>query len=164
MLSKAASSTIFWVFGMTQPGIEPWSSGQMADTLLIRPKSYKKFTSQMIEVSSLLIFLWCEGFTWKKKWCVYFSSLVIILLYDNGRPHVARMTMVGNVARMTLQNLTDLGYETLPHPPYSSDLSSTNYHFFKHPDTFFNARKHSVVKEKKLYIKISWDQNILKHK
>ena len=37
MLSKAASSTIFWVFGMTWPGMEPWSPGPLANTLLIRP-------------------------------------------------------------------------------------------------------------------------------
>ena len=30
MLSKEASSTIFWVFGMTRPGIEPMSPGPKA--------------------------------------------------------------------------------------------------------------------------------------
>ena len=34
MLSKEASSTIFWVFGMTRPGIEPRSPGPLANTLL----------------------------------------------------------------------------------------------------------------------------------
>ena len=33
MLSKEASSTIFWVFGMTRPGIEPRSPGPLANTL-----------------------------------------------------------------------------------------------------------------------------------
>ena len=37
MLSKAASSIIFWVFGMTRPGIERRSPGPFANTLLIRP-------------------------------------------------------------------------------------------------------------------------------
>ena len=37
MLSKAASSTVFWVFGMTRPGIEPRSPGPLVNTLLIRP-------------------------------------------------------------------------------------------------------------------------------
>ena len=50
-----------------------------------------------------------------------------ILLQDNAHPHMARMTV---------QKLTDLGYETLPHLPYSPDLSPTDYHFFKHLDNF----------------------------
>ena len=50
-----------------------------------------------------------------------------ILLHDNARPHVAQLT---------LQKLNELGYETLPHPPYSPDLSPTDYHFFKHLDNF----------------------------
>ena len=37
VLSKAASSTIFWVFGMAQPGIEPRSPRPLANTLLIKP-------------------------------------------------------------------------------------------------------------------------------
>ena len=34
-----ASSTIFWVFGMTQPGIEPKSAGPLANTQTIMPMS-----------------------------------------------------------------------------------------------------------------------------
>ena len=46
-----------------------------------------------------------------------------IMLHDNARPHVARLT---------LQKLTGLGYETLLHPPYSPGPSPTNYnHIFK---------------------------------
>ena len=37
VLSKAASSTIFLVFGMTRAGIKPWSPGSLANTQLIRP-------------------------------------------------------------------------------------------------------------------------------
>ena len=37
MLSKVASSTIFLVFGMTRPGIEPRSPRPLANTLLVRP-------------------------------------------------------------------------------------------------------------------------------
>ena len=43
MLSKEASSIIFWVFGMTQPGIEPWSSGPWVNTLPTRPMSWSSF-------------------------------------------------------------------------------------------------------------------------
>ena len=39
VLSKEASSTIFWVFGMTQPGIEPRSPGPLVNTLTAGPMS-----------------------------------------------------------------------------------------------------------------------------
>ena len=35
MLSKEASSIIFWVFGMTRPGIEPRSPGLLVNTLWV---------------------------------------------------------------------------------------------------------------------------------
>ena len=54
-----------------------------------------------------------------------------ILLHDNARPHVAKPT---------LQKLNELGYETLPHPPFSPDLSPTDYHFFKHLDNFLREK------------------------
>ena len=52
----------------------------------------------------------------KKKRCVYIFCknlhLVRNLFYDNAGLHVIWMA---------LQTLTDLGYETLLHPPYSPD-------------------------------------------
>ena len=55
-----------------------------------------------------------------------------ILLHDNARPHVAQLT---------LQKLNELSYETtLPHLPYSPDLSLTDYHFFKHLDNFLREK------------------------
>ncbi|EYC00226.1 hypothetical protein Y032_0117g680 [Ancylostoma ceylanicum] len=54
-----------------------------------------------------------------------------ILLHDNARPHVSQKTS---------QKLSDLGCEILPHPPYSPDLSPTDYHFFKHLDNLVKGR------------------------
>ena len=42
MLSKEASSNILKVFGTTRPGIEPRSSGSLANTLPTRPMSRLK--------------------------------------------------------------------------------------------------------------------------
>ena len=43
MLSKTASSAIFWVFDITRPGIEPWPPGPLANTLLISPIADNSF-------------------------------------------------------------------------------------------------------------------------
>ncbi|KAB0353145.1 hypothetical protein FD755_024141 [Muntiacus reevesi] len=45
-----------------------------------------------------------------------------ILLHDITPPHVTQLM---------LQKLNELGYEVLPHLPYSPDLSPTDYHFFR---------------------------------
>ena len=43
------------------------------------------------------------------------------------------------IAQPMLQKLNGLGYEVLPHPPYSPDLSPTDYHFM-HLDDFFQGK------------------------
>uniref|UniRef100_A0A0N5BLP3 Histone-lysine N-methyltransferase SETMAR n=1 Tax=Strongyloides papillosus TaxID=174720 RepID=A0A0N5BLP3_STREA len=54
-----------------------------------------------------------------------------ILLHDNAKPHVSKRTV---------QKLRELWYETLSHPAYSPDISSTDYHFFKHLNTFLREK------------------------
>ena len=39
-----------------------------------------------------------------------------------------------------VQKLNKLGYESFSHPPYTPDLSPTNYQFFKHLDNFFQGK------------------------
>ncbi|KAF6333365.1 hypothetical protein mRhiFer1_008133 [Rhinolophus ferrumequinum] len=55
-----------------------------------------------------------------------------ILLHDNAQPQVTQPT---------LQKLNELGYEVLPHLPYSPDLSPTDYHFFKHLDNILQGKR-----------------------
>ena len=55
-----------------------------------------------------------------------------ILLHDNARQHIAQLT---------LQKLNDLDFEILPHPPYSPDLSPTDYHIFKHLYRFLHQKQ-----------------------
>lgn len=54
-----------------------------------------------------------------------------ILLHDNARPHVSQKTV---------KKLNELGYEVLAHPPYSPDLSPTDYHLFRHFDNFLREK------------------------
>ena len=46
----------------------------------------------------------------------------IYFLHDNARSHAAKLTFLA---------LLELGWEILPHPPYSPDLAPTDYHIFR---------------------------------
>ena len=53
------------------------------------------------------------------------------LLHNNDWPHIAQPE---------LKKLNKLGYEILPHPPYSPDPLPTDCHFFKHLDNFLQKK------------------------
>ena len=67
----------------------------------------------------------------QEMWPTLVNQHGSILLQHKARPYVARMTV---------QKLIDLGYETLPHPPYPPDISPTDYHFFRHLDNFLSNK------------------------
>jgi hypothetical protein len=48
-------------------------------------------------------------------------TTVVILQHDNARL---------NTARAAVATITDLHFDTLPHPPYSPDLAPSDYHMF----------------------------------
>jgi len=54
-----------------------------------------------------------------------------MLLHDNAR---------SCVAQQTLDKLNELKIETVPHPPSSPDLSSTDYHFSQALDHFLSEK------------------------
>jgi len=56
----------------------------------------------------------------------------VVLLQDNARPHVARLTQA---------KLTELGWERLDHPPYSPDLSPSDFHLFRSLEHWLNKKK-----------------------
>lgn len=56
----------------------------------------------------------------------------VILLQDNARPHVAKVTKA---------QLRGLGWELLDRPLYSPDLSPSDYHFFRALEHFLRKEK-----------------------
>ena len=69
-----------------------------------------------------------------------------ILLHNNAQPHVTQPV---------LQKLNELGYEVLPHPPYSPDLSPTDYHFCKHLNNFCRENTSTTSRMQKMLSKSS---------
>jgi histone-lysine N-methyltransferase SETMAR len=73
------------------------------------------------------------------KLCIKQPSLMNrgrpILLHDNAKPHTAEITK---------QLLQELSYDVLDHPPYSPDLSPTDYHLFFHLELFSRKKKYTT--------------------
>jgi [histone H3]-lysine36 N-dimethyltransferase SETMAR len=55
----------------------------------------------------------------------------VLLLHDNARPHIVKQTV---------KKIAELNIEVLPHPPYSPDISPTDYHLFKHLEAFLAGK------------------------
>lgn len=56
----------------------------------------------------------------------------VILQHDNARPHTARLTR---------DKIQKLGWEVLPHPPYSPDISPSDYYLFRSLQNYLNGKE-----------------------
>ena len=54
-VKQGASSTIFWVFGMTRPGIEPLSPGPSANMLYILAKEPNKLWKMKVTMILIIV-------------------------------------------------------------------------------------------------------------
>ena len=67
-----------------------------------------------------------------------------------------------DIAQPMLQKLKELGYNVLFHPPYSPELSTMDYHFFKHLSNFLPEKKVSTTsKMQKMLSKSLWNPEAL---
>ena len=58
----------------------------------------------------------------KKKRPELIINKGVVFHHNNARPHISLVTQ---------QKLRELGWEVLMHPPYSPDLTPSDYHFFR---------------------------------
>ena len=56
----------------------------------------------------------------------------VIFHQDNARPHTSLVTR---------KKLLELGWEVMPHPPYSPDLAPSDYHLFRSLQNHLNGKK-----------------------
>ena len=56
----------------------------------------------------------------------------VVFHHDNARPHTARIT---------LNKLSEFGWELLPQPPYSPDIAPSDYHLFRSMAHYLNGKK-----------------------
>ncbi|CAF1533422.1 unnamed protein product [Rotaria magnacalcarata] len=73
----------------------------------------------------------------------------IYFLHDNARRHVAKSTR---------QKLLELGWITVPHPPYSPDLAPTDYHLYRSLDNHLREQKFEDENDLKMDLLNFFDQ------
>jgi len=70
--------------------------------------------------------------------------ILVILLYDNARPHTARLTS---------EKLAKFKWEVLPHPPYNPDISPTDFHLFRSLEHWIRGKKFENCEEVEASVK-----------
>ena len=140
MLNKVASSTIFWVFGMTWSGIEPQSPGQLTNTLLIRPMENNSLLVTLFLNESELICLhtvkWSQvllpntySFVWTQlngfKYC-YLTLVILFIKYSNC--HV--MAHGDEEVRLILSSRIEWEYQAVKKWPLGRNVGHTGDQMF----------------------------------
>ena len=69
-------------------------------------------------------------------------------LQISARPHIAKITQ---------HKIEELGWELVPHPPYSPDLASSNYHLFRSMQHFLEDKKFKNSEEVKIWVSSYFD-------
>ena len=64
----------------------------------------------------------------------------VLLLQDNAKPHTAKLTQ---------HKISALGWEALPHPPYSPDIAPSDYHLFRSLEHFLRGKQFTEVEQVK---------------
>ncbi|XP_076166383.1 lymphocyte-specific helicase isoform X3 [Ptiloglossa arizonensis] len=67
-----------------------------------------------------------------EKWPAIVNRKGVILQHDNARLHCARRT---------LAKINELGWEVLPHPPYSPDVAPSDFHLFRLLQHFLSGKR-----------------------
>ena len=131
---------VYWTNDRTYHNRSWFGSGDTPNTSVMRsPMTNKKFLATVFWDSKGLLLLKVlpqgQSIT-SNVYCEYLDNLATSIrqkrrrpcsdhffIHDNARPHTARQTV---------DKLNELGFDVLPHPPYSLDLNPSDYYLF-HP-------------------------------
>ncbi|CAK1553161.1 unnamed protein product [Leptosia nina] len=107
-----------WVLYDNPKRVRQWLSPNEIPRSTAKPDLYSE---QLQRVNQSLI----------EKWPAIVNRKGVILQHDNARPHCARRT---------LEKINELGWEVLPHPPYSPDVAPSDFHLFRALQHFLSGK------------------------
>lgn len=81
--------------------------------------------------------LYCEQLERVRR-CLRNRRVPVIFLQDNAKPHTARQTR---------QKIDDMDWELLEHPPYSPDISPSDYYLFRSLEHWLRGKKFTTIEE-----------------
>ena len=83
-----------------------------------------------------------------KKRSVLINRKIPLLLHDNAKPHVSKIVQ---------EKINDLGWEVLPHPPYSPDIAPSDFHLFRSLQNSLQEKKFKNLDDIKSHIQDFFD-------
>ena len=87
---------------------------------------------------------WLNHYIWEvcsgSRWNIPITTTPEAGIDQQKGPNSSPWNTQPHITQPTLQKLNELGYKVLPHPPYSPDLSPTDYLFVKHLDNLLQGK------------------------
>ncbi|GFW76638.1 histone-lysine N-methyltransferase SETMAR [Trichonephila clavipes] len=81
--------------------------------------------------------------TLEEKWPELTNRKAVVFHHDNARPHTSLVTR---------QKLLELGWDVLPHPPYSPDHAPSDYFLFRSLQNSLNGKNFNNDDDVKSYL------------
>ena len=140
-ISKEASSCIFWVFGMTRPGIEPRSPGPLANTLTITLYIY---IYVCVRVCVCVCVWWIEFNFWRRLFLPSGWLLGKSFISSFLTPAMGKYKTLGSITVVKLPKLGKENFELKP------ALFCLKLDFVSHPFRFLPVSyiKRTICQEK----------------
>jgi [histone H3]-lysine36 N-dimethyltransferase SETMAR len=109
-------------------------SEQESDALCVVGQAWSDLLEQGMTVNSNV---YCEQLENTRR-ALRNRRIPVVFLDDNAKPHRSRQT---------LQKLEDMGWEHLEHPPYSPDLSPSDFYLFRSLEHWLRGKKFRTIEE-----------------
>ena len=76
---------------------------------------------------------------------------------DTSKTTFLQISVRPHIAKITQHKIEELGWELLPHPPYSPDLAPSDYHLFRSMQHFLEEKKFKNSEEVKIWVSSYFD-------